>query len=163
MADEAEKVDLNVKLENKLPSGIWRTIERFGFPTVLLVALAYQVMSQDKSRQDYQQTSAAADAQAVREQAAENAAAIKEQAKLDREKEKAQAAFIQERLISGLESQVAATVNATAATDRATEAQEEVATALNEFTGAATKIVERVDHLIEHVESAPAMKASVSK
>lgn len=126
----------------------WRIIERVGIATALLLWAGSHFFKQDESKQDY-----------IQKEASANAAAIKEQAKLDREKEKMQAQFIQEKLIQVVESQVAATVQATKATESATQvnersavAQVKVAESLDKFVDTAGNLVERVDKLVEKVD-----------
>jgi ABC-type transporter MlaC component len=121
-----------------------RIVERLGIATVLVLMAGYHFFGQDSSKQDYIQT-----------QASENAAAIKEQAKLDREREKQQTQFMQEKLIAVVESQVTATVAQTEASKATAITNTEVAEKLGDFVDVSEKMVERFDEAIDRIESRP--------
>lgn len=142
-ADDAAPKDVNVK------SIDWRVVERIGVAVVLLVLLGMHFMRQDASNQSYIQT-----------QADKNSDAIREQQRLDREREKEQAKFMQEKLISVVESQVSATVAQTesnrvtaAASEKTAATNEKVAEKLGEFIDVSEKMVERFDEAIDRIEA----------
>lgn len=116
--DQHVDADITVKWD------VWKVVERVGFATVLLILAGSYFFKQDESKQNY-----------IQEEAAKNAAAIKEQAKLDREKEKMQAQFIQEKLITTLENNAAGSV--------------ETNSAMRDLSGNVKELVDKQDETID--------------
>lgn len=128
-------VNINVKRQS---DSTWRIIERVGVASFMLVVLGYHFMSQDSSKQDY-----------IQKQADANSQSIKEQARLDREEEKLRAQFIQEKLISVVETQVKATVEATVATQESRAANEQTAETNVKVVEALGKFNQTAEELVD--------------
>jgi hypothetical protein len=149
LATEPQPQHVEADVTVKKEWDVWRVVERVGVATVLLVLAGNYLLKQDASKQTH-----------IQDEAAKNAAAIKEQTKLDREREKLQAAFIQEQLLKVVESQVTATTQATEATriativnEKSAAAQIKVAESLDEFVDTAGELVERFDRVVDNVQN----------